>query len=384
MKTAKKKITTTIISSLQELEKYETSWNTLALLSPQRSPMNSWAWLSTYFEKRLLKDEEWFCVIAEDSDDLLGVLPLIVIPTKILGRTYRILRTPGDHHTIAIDMVIHQQYEKQVIPLLINAALKKYPSYSYLEFSQLVEQSPTLNWLSHHKHNFSLVKEHRGNGAYLKTNKTFDSFYSQLSKNYRSNLNKARNKLKKLPDVTIEFKEGTTGGNAQLMRMAAVEDKNWKGDAGTSILKSPELIDFYSKLCHRLARAGWLEWHFLSTAGQSIAANLAINFSGSITLWKLGYDESFKKCSPGSMLLERLIERACQSETIDEINLMTDMGWYANWKMEKRKYYLVRIYSLRLLPVLFSLVPVKTKYLLKRNPLARRIYSSIKAIRRTK
>lgn len=369
-----------IIRSLEELEKYQDGWNTLALQAPQRSPMNSWAWLSAYFEKRLEKPERWYCVIAGTADNLLGVLPVIVSPGKLLGKPAPILRTPGDHHTIAVDLVVDTECAEQVIPQLIDAALAEQPSYQYFEFSQLVEQSPTLHWFRKNITRIRMFAEHIGDGAYLKTETSFDAFRSKLSSNFRSNLNKAHNKLKKLSDVEVEFKSGRVADDSDLLHMAAVEDKSWKGKAGTSILKSQSLIDFYSVVCRRLSKTGWLEWHFLNAENKTIAANLAINFAGSIVVWKLGYDEAFNRYSPGSILFERLVQRACKSDEIDEINLMTDMPWYDNWNMERRKYFQVRIYSLRPIPFLFALIPIKLKNILRRFRLIRWFYAVLKKI----
>lgn len=380
-KNAMNHITVSVIRSLQELEEYKDSWNILALQSPQRSPMNSWAWLSAYFEMCLHETESWFCIIAENSNSLLGVLPVIMTPAKITGIPCPILRTPGDNHTIAVDLVVVDKYADQIIPLLIKTALSEVPSCRYLEFSQIVKQSPTRQWLMNNADKVQIISECIGVGAYLKTDTSFDDFRANLSANFRSNLNKARNKFKKFPEPQTEFKIGTSDDNSDLFRMAEVEDKSWKGLAGTSILQSQKLVDFYSIVCQRLTERNWLEWHFLSTGKTTIAANMAINFAGSIVVWKLGYDEAYKKSSPGSILFENLIQRCCQKDEIDELNLMTDMKWYDNWKMEKRKYYRIRVYSRHLLSFLLAYMPMKLKLIFRDTPFLRSLYSILKKCR---
>jgi len=374
-----------IIDSLKKLKEYKTSWNTLALQSFQRSPMNSWAWISGYFEKRLCKDEQWCCILAQGKDrQLLGILPIIVTPSNIFDVPYPILRTPGDDHTMAIDMVIRRGYEPQVVNSLIDAVFKKYPSCRYLEFSQIIEQSPTRNWIKVDKRKFFFVEEELGSGAYVKTDRTFETYFSGLNKKFQRNLTRACNKLKNIHESKIEFIEGKREESFQFLRMIDVEDKSWKGKKGTSILKSQSLVEFYSIICNRLADAGWLEWHFFDIAGQSIAANMAINFAGSIILWKIGYDETHRKLSPGNILLEKLIERACKSESINEINFLTNMEWNKNWKVEKRKYYRVKIFSGHPIPLLLNFVPIKIKHLLRRVPIIRKFNSFLNNYRQSR
>jgi CelD/BcsL family acetyltransferase involved in cellulose biosynthesis len=47
-------------------------------------------------------------------------------------------------------------------------------------------------------------------------------------------------------------------------------------------------------------------------------------------VYKIGYDEEFARCSPGQLLLGSVLERACTSESIDRVSLVTGMPWHRN------------------------------------------------------
>ncbi len=51
----------------------------------------------------------------------------------------------------------------------------------------------------------------------------------------------------------------------------AIEDRSWKGAAGTSVLKNPHVYQFYLDQAKQLARDGQLELVFLNFQGQPIA-----------------------------------------------------------------------------------------------------------------
>src|SRR5437899_1871656 len=79
-----------------------------------------------------------------------------------------------------------------------------------------------------------------------------------------------------------------------------------------------------------------LEWRFMTGDGSTTAANLAIRMPKSLVIWKLGYNDTYPRCSPGSILFEELVKREIGARTIDEINLTTDQPWYDNWEMRRR------------------------------------------------
>ncbi len=351
-----------IVRSHDELRKYRDGWNSLIIKSPQKSPMSSWCWLSTYFELRLKEGEDWFCVVAGTQEKVLGVLPVVVNFKKIFGWSRCILRTPSDNHTIGVDLVVDFEMEKQIIPLLIKYALKGYPSCIYFEFSQIAEHSPTLYWarLNYHKLSINII-EHIGKSSYLPTCLSFNDYRRTLNNKFRSNLNRINKNLNKISTIKFELYVGEDTSTGNLLRMAEVENKSWKGNMGTSILKSKSRFKFYTVLCQRLAKEKWLEWYFLSVEDETIASNLVIRVSDSIVTWKMGYDEKYKKYAPGNLLREHVIQYACSSDCIHEVNMVTDTKWHNNWNVMKRDIFRIRLFPNRPIPYFIGFLPMKLK-----------------------
>ena len=156
-----------------------------------------------------------------------------------------------------------------------------------------------------------------------------------------------------------------------------VEAAGWKSRAGSAILMSPKLIAFYQALTSRLADRGKLEWHFLSAEEKTIAAHLAVRCGRSLVLWKIGYDEEFAQCAPGSILLKHTIKRAFESGEIDEVNLVTNQSWHSNWKPHQRPYYDLWIYPLRPLPVIVGGLPKQSRIVLRRVPILRSVVRAV-------
>ena len=360
----KKQLQIQVVQSFEELKFHANKWNQLTFEAPQQLPMSSIAWVSSYFEHYLENDESWACLFAYDGDELVGVMPLVIKLRRLLGFKFALLGTHRSAQTCSIDLLTKQGQENIIIPCLIDAAIEYFPYQVGIIFDRLPENSPTIGVLEKLS-GFTLTKELDSVGAFLRIRDNFAEYRGSLSGNFRSNLNKAAKKLHKLPDVKFSFLSENKATAEYLTQLIEVEAKSWKKDAGTAITDSLTAVAFYQSLTQRLSNAGFLEWQILEAEGKTIAINLAIRLKRLILIWKLAYDPAYSKCSPGSLLLEEAVKLACESKDIDEINLMTDHTWYDNWKMEKRSYYNLRLYSHKPIPFIFGYLTTSTYQMIR-------------------
>jgi len=328
-----------VVDRMEELHEYADAWNALSYEVPPRLPTSSYAWVSTCFEHSLKAHEAWCCVLACHGDHLVGVLPLVVSRMALFGCTR--LHTPMGGHIIAVSpLVLPGEEEATVLRALLDAAWARHPDAVWIELRDVAANVPFLRHVHEHWHR----EISRRTGRYLRVDGDPGLYQASLSRNFRSNQRKAANKLRKLNGVDTAFVLGPEASSAQLPEFLPVEAAGWKGREGTAIQKSSALVAFYTTLTMRLADAGWLEWHFLRAEGRAIAANLGVRFNRSIIVWKLGYDEGYRQCSPGGMLFQSLLDRAFADPDIEEVNLLTDASWYDNWRMDEREYYRIRLY----------------------------------------
>jgi hypothetical protein len=254
------------------------------------------------------------------------------------------LRTPRDDHTQIGDLLLASVDDLDAVPAVLSAVAREFPDAPYLEIYHCPASSLLLTALR----SDALPGPHTwyedSYGAYLPVPADFASYRNSLSKNFRNNLNKATNKVAHLRDVAFRFTGGRTTSQEDFADFLTVEASGWKGQAGSAISKSPRLVEFYTTLVRRLGEVGWLEWQFMTGDGCTLAANLAIRMPKSLIIWKLGYNDAYSRCSPGSMLLEELVKREVAERAIEEINLTSNLPWYDNWQMRRRGYYTARFY----------------------------------------
>jgi len=366
------------ISDLPELDRFEEEWHRLAEQGHQPQPFNSHAWVRAYLEHRLHRNERWICLMAFLDGRLIGVLPLIIRRVRRLGVRGVVVATPHDDQTTTVDVLARSGDELTVVPLLINAAMSAAPDCFVLELKRLPIDSPTLA-ATRRAFRGRELQIASGLGSYLPIGADFSKYRSSLSRNFRSNLSKAANKIA-THAVEFTIKRGSAATVDDLDEFMKVEAASWKGPEQTAILRRPDLVRFYLSLTRGLSRAGWLEWHIMRMDGRVIAVNLAIAVRSRLVVWKLGYDEMFSKLSPGSLLFEHVVSEA-YANGVTEIDLTSDELWYDNWRMNKRRYQSLEVYPQGLRARLFGYWPRRLSLFLLRVPVPRAITLGLRRLR---
>lgn len=142
-----------------------------------------------------------------------------------------------------------------------------------------------------------------------------------------------------------------------------VEDRSWKGTEGTSVLKTPGMLDFYCREATQLAEWGQLELVFLEHQDKPIAFDYGLNAKGVHYTPKVGYDQAYEKFSPGQLLVMLLLQRLYDSQRQQLDFLGVPDPWKLSWatstypvgsiiaptgrRLSKQMFYLYTIYTKR-------------------------------------
>jgi CelD/BcsL family acetyltransferase involved in cellulose biosynthesis len=96
----------------------------------------------------------------------------------------------------------------------------------------------------------------------------------------------------------------------------ALEARGWKGRAGTAAAQHQELRRFIRAAVSGLATEGKASIDRLLIDGRAIAVAIVLRSGSSAWFWKIAYDESFARFSPGFMLSVVLTDELVEDPTI--------------------------------------------------------------------
>lgn len=163
--------------------------------------------------------------------------------------------------------------------------------------------------------------------CYLELSGSRDEYTARLSRNLRTDLRRCRRRLDAAGTVTASVHDGADGLDDLLDRSFAVEASGWKGERGTAIRSSPQTLGFYTDIARWAAVRDMLRLCFLRLDDRPLATYFALESHGTWHLLKGGYDNDFRRCSPGKLLMHDVI-RHCYASGVDRIEFHGDAEAY--------------------------------------------------------
>ncbi len=106
----------------------------------------------------------------------------------------------------------------------------------------------------------------------------------------------------------------------------ALEASGWKGRGETALGADPGHADFFREISRAFAERGELELLFLEAGGRTAAARFSLLAGGVSFCFKVAYDESLKRFSPGRELELLLIDRFHERGELSAMDSCTAPG----------------------------------------------------------
>jgi CelD/BcsL family acetyltransferase involved in cellulose biosynthesis len=122
-----------------------------------------------------------------------------------------------------------------------------------------------------------------------------------------------------------------TNVSALVKQAFAVEAAGWKRAAGTAIAVSRWRSAFYGRFAAYAAQEGILRLCFMRISGKVAAMQYAVECNGRFFDHKIGYDETFGSCSPGTLLKLEVLRYAAERGLRSYEFQGTDAPWTHFW-----------------------------------------------------
>jgi len=164
--------------------------------------------------------------------------------------------------------------------------------------------------------------------GWIELPRQFEQYWAGRSKNFRQNINKARNRLARegravswcrLTDVA-EMNEGVN-------RYAELESRSWKQQQGTALAPGNPQCHFYARLMSELARRRQAEIWQLWIDDVLVAADLCIGNGEMLIILKTTYDPDWHPFSPANLLHTEALQYCCTAD----VRRIEFYGRFCDW-----------------------------------------------------
>jgi len=170
---------------------------------------------------------------------------------------------------------------------------------------------------------------------------------THFSSRRRSDARAARRRADRLGEVELSVLEPAPGEVGPLFdEVVAVEGAGWKVAAGTALASQPQMRAFFRRFCELAAEQGALRLAFLRIDGRPVAVQVAVEQDGRYSLFKIGFDEEFARCSPGNLLMLHAVRWAAERGLTSFEFLGIEEPWTALWTEQVRGCVEVQVYPL--------------------------------------
>lgn len=293
------------IRSMDELEQVSEQWHDVYEDSRMKLPVLTYEYVKLWYECfSPPKDIRVFKVM--EGDKPIGFLPMVVRSKNGV----RILTNQTNDHCFYGDALVRHGCEKAFKARLLEEIIAENGwdilhhifCYSFSSIYPLFPESLLAERKCRCRMNVQPTYT-------ISLDKTFEEYFRKdLSSSMRKSLKLSINRLKKAgPHRFLHFEREEALEKWQ--DFLRIEDSGWKGENGTSILKTAaEYRKYYDGLIRILSETGDLHLYFLELEQKYIAAAFGYTSGDVFQYVKIGYDEEYQALSPSNMLFMHLMQ----------------------------------------------------------------------------
>lgn len=136
----------------------------------------------------------------------------------------------------------------------------------------------------------------------------------------RKKLRQDWNRLGAAGEVRVENQRDGLKAREAFEIFLTLEERSWKGEAGTALLCDKRDAAFTRQWFAQLAAGGDASVALLTVDGRPIAAQVVLYCGSTAYTWKTAFDAEFSKFSPGALLVDKLTEELFGGTEISEID----------------------------------------------------------------
>jgi len=162
---------------------------------------------------------------------------------------------------------------------------------------------------------------------------SFDEYMADRPANLRNTITRKQHKLEREHGYDIRLFNNNSSDHSLLNKVLADYHAVYK----TSWKSNEFFADFTPTLVKSCSQKGWLRLAILYVNEQPIAAQIWFVAQHKANIYRLVYDEDWKRYSPGSILTEYLMRYAIDTDKVTEIDFLTGNERYKQDWMTVRK-----------------------------------------------
>jgi CelD/BcsL family acetyltransferase involved in cellulose biosynthesis len=174
---------------------------------------------------------------------------------------------------------------------------------------------------------------------FLQIDGDWEQFLASKSANFRSNLKRKPRRLEAAGEVVCTFVATAGDMEPALAAITEIEQRSWKGTAGTAITSREWEQAFYHRLVHTFAPVGGVLITLLYLNQRPIAFDLSVMAASRAYCLKTSFDGEYGELAPGfalrAQLMRRMFDLGMKEYDFLGANERYKLEWSATTRVER-------------------------------------------------
>lgn len=297
-----------ILRGRARLTELKSDWDRL-MRGGDYEPSVSFEWTAALMESHVQGDDDIAWIILKRGRSVIGIIPLVLRPTKILGQTVIVAFPVSELSDTHSDLLI-EELSEPVLAAVVDALYRSGLSWDVFRMTRLLEARPLgahlCEMMYKQQKRFEFRREQPS--LFLTLDNTFEDYLRKRSGSFRNALKRIERKLMSRGTVTIRDHQDYPDVGQAYEVLLSIEQRSWKQAHGTAISSISRQTTFYRHLCMSAAQRQWLHLEFLYLDDRPVAYNLGLILKDTYFYLKTSYDRLERPFSPSTYLRAKLVE----------------------------------------------------------------------------
>jgi CelD/BcsL family acetyltransferase involved in cellulose biosynthesis len=187
----------------------------------------------------------------------------------------------------------------------------------------------------------------------------FKGYENSLSGSRRQRLRRALRHAEKMGVVEFDVSLVSVKQAAEFLRiLAEVEAVSWKGEKGSALSQNNTLHGFFENYGAKMAQDGRLVCGVMQLSGHTVAAQMAVISNNVLWILKIGFNQKYAACSPGVLLMHRMVRFAIESRLQAVEFAGHHEQWLEIWSKKVHQYRTIYFFSFNYQGLVFFIVRI--------------------------
>ena len=320
-----------MFSVITELDWLVPEWQRLWETSPNTTEFQHPSWLLAWW-RCFGSGKLRLAVTIREGGVLVGVIPLCILREREAKK----LMFLGAGLSDSADALYLPGYESRVGDALDWFLRTEASCWDIADLQPIPTDSPLLRLSGHHETTIAQVEPH----GVLELPSRIEDFQNQLSPHFRERIRDAFRRAAKMGEVA--FSRAINDDLDHVMdALLQFRGSRWS-ETNDEPMEPRNAARFFRISARSLLDLGDLRLFYLSIRGEIASILYAFTHRNHASLYLVGFDPAFARCSPGVLIISHALETFIGEGAVECDFLRGQEAFKSRWGLKARPFYALR------------------------------------------